>query len=71
MMLSASERLTQLNDPALFKTRAYIDGEWSGGAATFAVLDPADNAEIAQVPDFGADEALRAIAAAHAALPAW
>jgi len=71
MMLSASERLTQLNDPALFKTRAYIDGEWSGGAATFAVLDPADNAEIARVPDFGADEARRAIAAANAALPAW
>ena len=71
MKLSASERLTQLNDPALFKTRAYIDGEWSGGAATFAVLDPADNAEIARVPDFGADEARRAIAAANAALPAW
>ncbi|SDC24891.1 NAD-dependent succinate-semialdehyde dehydrogenase [Paraburkholderia lycopersici] len=71
MSLSASERLTQLNDPALFKTRAYIDGEWSGGAATFAVLDPADNAEIARVPDFGADEARRAIAAANAALPAW
>ncbi|HTR07843.1 MAG TPA: NAD-dependent succinate-semialdehyde dehydrogenase [Paraburkholderia sp.] len=71
MSLSASERLTQLNDPALFKTRAYIDGEWSGGAATFAVLDPADNAEIARVPDFGADEAHRAIAAANAALPAW
>ncbi len=67
----ASERLTQLKDPALFKTRAWIDGEWSGGAATFAVLDPADNAEIARVPDFGAAEASRAIAAAHAALPAW
>ncbi|PYE23876.1 succinate semialdehyde dehydrogenase [Paraburkholderia silvatlantica] len=71
MSLSASERLTQLNDPALFKTRAYIDGEWSGGAATFAVLDPTDNAEIASVPDFGADEAHRAIGAANAALPAW
>jgi succinate-semialdehyde dehydrogenase / glutarate-semialdehyde dehydrogenase len=71
MSLSASERLTQLNDPALFKTRAYIDGEWSGGAATFAVLDPSDNAEIARVPDFGADEAQRAIAAANAALPSW
>ncbi|MBB3255471.1 succinate-semialdehyde dehydrogenase/glutarate-semialdehyde dehydrogenase [Paraburkholderia bannensis] len=67
----ASERLTQLKDPALFKTRAWIDGEWSGGTATFAVLDPADNAEIARVPDFGAAEASRAIAAAHAALPAW
>ncbi|HKT97397.1 MAG TPA: NAD-dependent succinate-semialdehyde dehydrogenase [Paraburkholderia sp.] len=71
MSLSASERLTQLKDPALFKTRAWIDGEWSGGAATFAVLDPADNTEIARVPDFGTAEAHRAIAAAHAALPAW
>ncbi|WP_028225996.1 NAD-dependent succinate-semialdehyde dehydrogenase [Paraburkholderia ferrariae] len=71
MILSASERLTQLKDPALFKTRAWIDGEWSGGTAEFAVLDPADNAEIARVPDLGADEARRAIAAAHAALPAW
>ncbi|POR48181.1 succinate semialdehyde dehydrogenase [Paraburkholderia eburnea] len=67
----ASERLTQLNDPALFKTRAWIDGEWAGGAATFAVLDPADNSEIARVPDFGPAEASRAINAAHAALPAW
>ncbi|NIE67641.1 NAD-dependent succinate-semialdehyde dehydrogenase [Burkholderia sp. Ax-1719] len=67
----ASERLTQLKDPALFKTRAWIDGEWSGGATTFAVLDPADNSEIARVPDFGAAEASRSIAAAHTALPAW
>ncbi|WP_321866623.1 NAD-dependent succinate-semialdehyde dehydrogenase [Paraburkholderia tropica] len=71
MSQSASERLTQLKDPALFKTRAWIDGEWSGGGATFAVLDPADNGEIARVPDFGADEAHRAINAANAALPAW
>ncbi|WP_027817478.1 NAD-dependent succinate-semialdehyde dehydrogenase [Paraburkholderia bannensis] len=67
----ASERLTQLKDPALFKTRAWIDGEWSGGTASFAVLDPADNSEIARVPDFGAAEASRAIGAAHTALPAW
>ncbi|WP_322007969.1 NAD-dependent succinate-semialdehyde dehydrogenase [Paraburkholderia tropica] len=71
MSQSASERLTQLKDPALFKTRAWIDGEWSGGGATFAVLDPADNGEIARVPDFGAGEARRAVNAANAALPAW
>ncbi len=71
MSLLASERLTQLKDPALFKTRVWIDGEWCGGTTEFAVLDPADNAEIARVPDCGADEARRAIAAAHAALPAW
>ncbi|WP_027794108.1 NAD-dependent succinate-semialdehyde dehydrogenase [Paraburkholderia acidipaludis] len=67
----ASERLTQLKDPALFKTRAWIDGEWSGGTTEFAVFDPADNAEITRLPDCGPDEARRAIAAAHAALPAW
>jgi succinate-semialdehyde dehydrogenase/glutarate-semialdehyde dehydrogenase len=71
MNLSATERLTQLKDPALFKTRAYIDGEWSGGTTDFAVFDPADNTEIARVPNFGADEARRAINAANAALPAW
>jgi succinate-semialdehyde dehydrogenase / glutarate-semialdehyde dehydrogenase len=71
MILLASERLTQLKDPALFKTRAWIDGEWSGGTTEFAVLDPADNAEITRVTNSGADEARRAIAAAHAALPAW
>jgi succinate-semialdehyde dehydrogenase / glutarate-semialdehyde dehydrogenase len=69
----AATRLAQLKDPSLFRTRAYIGGEWTASTGTqdFAVLDPADNSEIARVPNLGADDAQRAIAAAHAALPAW
>jgi succinate-semialdehyde dehydrogenase/glutarate-semialdehyde dehydrogenase len=69
----AATRLAQLKDPRLFRTRDYIGGEWTASTGTqdFAVLDPADNSEIARVPNLGADDAQRAIAAAHAALPAW
>ncbi|HEY3598668.1 MAG TPA: NAD-dependent succinate-semialdehyde dehydrogenase [Paraburkholderia sp.] len=72
-MTDTAAKLKQLKDPALFKTRAYIDGEWSAGADSqdFAVLNPADNSEIARVPNLAAADAKRAIAAAHAALPAW
>ena len=65
---------SQLRDAALLKTRAFIDGEWTGGAsaqADFAVLDPATNAEIARVPNLNATDARRAIDAANAAWPAW
>ena len=65
------ERLKNLKDAALLKTRAYIDGEWCDGPSHFAVLDPVDNGEIARVPNLGAPDTARAIAAAHAALPAW
>jgi succinate-semialdehyde dehydrogenase / glutarate-semialdehyde dehydrogenase len=71
--VSAATRLAQLKDSNLFRTRAYIDGEWSAstGSQDFAVLDPADNSEIVRVPNLGADDAKRAIAAANAAMPAW
>lgn len=57
----------------LLKDRAYVDSRWVAAdtGATFAVTDPADGAEIGRVPDLGAAEARRAIAAAKAALPAW
>jgi len=68
--------LNALRDPALLKTEAFIDGEWTaatGASASqqFAVLDPATNVEIARVPNLGAADAQRAIDAAHAAWPAW
>ncbi|GAB3125628.1 NAD-dependent succinate-semialdehyde dehydrogenase [Novispirillum itersonii] len=61
------------SNPSLFRTQGYIDGHWQAAASgkTFAVLNPATGAELAQVPDMGAAEAKQAIAAAHAALPAW
>jgi succinate-semialdehyde dehydrogenase/glutarate-semialdehyde dehydrogenase len=54
-----------------FRADAYIDGQWRSSASKFAVLNPATQAVIAEVPDLGAAEAEQAIAAAHAAFPAW
>src|SRR5262245_22958122 len=50
-----------------------IDGNWeaSDSGATFAVLNPATDEVIADVPDCGAAETRRAIEAASRALPAW
>ncbi|HJW26579.1 MAG TPA: NAD-dependent succinate-semialdehyde dehydrogenase [Rhodocyclaceae bacterium] len=63
----------QLNDPQLLRTLNYVNGEWTAaaGKATFPVVDPATRQEIAAVPNCGADETRRAIAAADAAWPAW
>ena len=63
----------QLSDKSLFKTRAYITGEWvdGDGGATFPVIDPATGEAIAEVSSCGTAETRRAIEAAAAALPAW
>ncbi|MFN3311491.1 MAG: NAD-dependent succinate-semialdehyde dehydrogenase [Thermomonas sp.] len=70
--MDASARLA-LTDPALLRQQALIDGRWCGADAggTCAVRDPADGLPLANVPDMGAAETRRAIAAAHAAFPAW
>jgi succinate-semialdehyde dehydrogenase/glutarate-semialdehyde dehydrogenase len=60
-----------LKDPKLFRTQCYVDGEWIGGAKTFAVRNPASGAQLASVPDLGAEETRRAIDAAERAWPAW
>jgi len=51
----------------------YIDGAWTAGGATrtFDVLNPATGEVLASLPDMGAAETRDAIAAAHAAQPAW
>ncbi len=63
----------QLRTPRLLKTAAFIGGQWvpADSGATMAVTDPATGAVIAMVPDMGAAETRRAIAAADAAWPAW
>ncbi|OYV30844.1 MAG: succinate-semialdehyde dehydrogenase (NADP(+)) [Thiomonas sp. 20-64-9] len=63
--------LSLLKDPTLFKTQAYIDGQWIDSARRFAVTDPASNAELAQVPALEPMHAQLAIDAADAAWPAW
>lgn len=63
----------KLKDKSLLKTRAFIDGAWIGAddGATHPIHNPSTGIEIARVPDLGAAETVRAIAAADAALPAW
>ena len=63
----------QLKDPALLRKDAFVDGAWIGadGGKRFAVTNPANGAVVAEVPDLGAAETRRAIAAANAAYPAW
>jgi succinate-semialdehyde dehydrogenase/glutarate-semialdehyde dehydrogenase len=63
----------QLKDPSLLKQQCFIDGTWcaADGAATIDVKNPASGAKLGSVPNAGAAETRRAIAAAAAALPAW
>lgn len=65
--------MVQLTDAKLLRDKAYIDGAWAGADSgkSFAVTNPADGKELAQVPDMGAAETRRAIEAADRALPAW
>jgi succinate-semialdehyde dehydrogenase/glutarate-semialdehyde dehydrogenase len=62
-----------LNDPALLRNRAHVDGRWIGAddGETVPVHNPATGAELGVVPKLGAAETQRAIAAAAAAWPAW
>ncbi|WP_329585417.1 aldehyde dehydrogenase family protein [Streptomyces sp. NBC_01362] len=51
----------------------YIDGAWrpAAGRDTIAVVNPADEQAIAEVPAGGAEDIDAAVRAARAALPAW
>jgi succinate-semialdehyde dehydrogenase/glutarate-semialdehyde dehydrogenase len=57
----------------LLRERALIAGEWvaADGGRTLEVRDPADRGLLGTVPDMGATETRRAIAAAEAAFAAW
>jgi succinate-semialdehyde dehydrogenase/glutarate-semialdehyde dehydrogenase len=63
----------QLKDPALLRKEAFVDGAWIGADSgkRFTVTNPANGSLVADVPDLGAAETKRAIAAANAAYPAW
>lgn len=54
----------------LLKSQAYIDGVWAGEPG-YAVTDKASGDVITRVPDMGAEDARRAIAAAEAAFRTW
>ena len=58
---------------SLIKSLAYVDGRWceSLGGRRFEVLNPATGQVITQVPVMDGEDTRLAIAAAHAAQPAW
>ncbi len=62
-----------INDKTLFKTKAYVNGEWidAKDGSTYDVLNPATGELIGKLPDMGATETRAAIEAANAAWPAW
>ena len=62
-----------LNQPALFRSQAYIDGAWTGAddGSSFEVTNPADGTVLTSIPNQGVAETRRAIEAANAAWPAW
>jgi succinate-semialdehyde dehydrogenase/glutarate-semialdehyde dehydrogenase len=68
---SRSDLEGQLARPSLFREAAFIDGQWVTAAVSLAVRNPATGDVIGHVPDLGADDTHRAIAAASAAFPAW
>lgn len=49
----------------------YIGGDWVATADTFPDYNPSDHGVWARIPDAGVAETRAAIAAAHAAFPAW
>jgi succinate-semialdehyde dehydrogenase/glutarate-semialdehyde dehydrogenase len=63
----------QLKDPSLFRTECYVDGRWIAAASglSHAVANPASGEVLGTVPRLAADETRAAVAAAHAAFPAW
>ena len=63
----------KLKDPKLFRTRAFSNGAWvnADNESTVNVTNPATGEVLGTVPNMGAAETRRAIAAAAAAFPAW
>ena len=62
-----------LTDTALFRQQCYVDGNWvdAPDGKTIAVVNPASGEPLGTVPLLGARETEAAVAAAHAAFPAW
>ncbi|QDY71169.1 NAD-dependent succinate-semialdehyde dehydrogenase [Qingshengfaniella alkalisoli] len=57
-------------DPALHAAGLYIGGKWQPGTG-IPVLDPSTGKTLAEVPDAGIDDAMRAVDAAHSAAAGW
>src|SRR5271156_5225086 len=62
-----------LKDSRLLRELCFIDGSWvsADDGGTLGVKNPATGQTLGSIPNMGAGETRRAIAAAAAALPAW
>jgi succinate-semialdehyde dehydrogenase / glutarate-semialdehyde dehydrogenase len=62
-----------LKDPTLLREQCLIDGRWTGAdeGGTLPVHNPATSEKLGVIPNMGAGETRRAIAAAARAMPAW
>jgi succinate-semialdehyde dehydrogenase/glutarate-semialdehyde dehydrogenase len=63
----------QLKDHSLFKTQAFINGDWvdADSGETFAVINPANGEHVADVANVGEVETRRAIEAGTVAMKNW
>ena len=71
MTTNANSAAPTLADADLLRDAAFIDGGWIHGDAVIEVTNPADGTLVGQVPNLGAAETERAIAAAQAAQAGW
>ena len=65
--------MLKLKDESLLRADAFVDGDWHGAAsgARFAVSNKATGETLAEVANLDVADVRQAIAAAHAAWPAW
>ncbi|MFK0119840.1 NAD-dependent succinate-semialdehyde dehydrogenase [Streptomyces sp. NPDC090994] len=62
---------SELTDPHLLKTAAYVDGAWVTAPGTFPVHNPSTGELLAELPELDRERTAEAIDAAHRALSAW
>ncbi|WP_412777303.1 NAD-dependent succinate-semialdehyde dehydrogenase [Thalassospira lucentensis] len=68
--MTLNTALTGYANPSLHAQGLYIGGKWEAGQG-IPVLDPSTGNTVAEVPDAGIDDALRAVDAAESAATEW
>ena len=62
----------KLQDPALFRTRGWVNGAWvEGQGGSWSVTNPATGASLGEVTRFTAEDTRAAIEAAQQAQRGW
>lgn len=67
----AQRLLEGLEQSGLLKTQGWVAGSWVDGAGRFDVVNPAHGAVLAAVANMDGHDAVRALAGAQQAWPAW